>query len=91
MKGHGGKREGSGRKPKADELRLIETIKESVSDNDFGQIWKAIADKAKKGSPAHIKLLFEYFYGKPKETIKHELPEDNEIHITKKIINAPGS
>jgi hypothetical protein len=90
MAEHGGKREGSGRKTKADELRLLETIKEAVSDNDFGQIWKAIADKAKKGSPSHIKILFEYFYGKPKETIQHELP-DNEITITKKIINGPGA
>jgi len=87
---NGGARPGAGRKPKADELRLIETIKESVSDNDFGQIWATIADKAKKGSPAHIKLLFEYFYGQPKKTIAHELP-DNEIHITKKIINGPGA
>jgi hypothetical protein len=89
MTEHGGKRTGAGRKPKADELRLLETIKESVSDNDFSQIWKVISDKAKKGSPTHIKLLFEYFYGKPKETIQHELP-DNEIHITKKIINGSG-
>lgn len=87
---HGGPRKGAGRKPKADEIRLIETIKESVSDTDFGEIWAKIADSAKKGSPAHIKLLFEYFYGKPKETIQHELP-DNEITITKRIINGPGA
>ena len=86
---HGGKREGAGRKPKADELKLVETIKESVSNDDFNSIWKTIAEKAKEGSPAHIKLLFEYFYGKPKETIQHELP-DNEITITKRIINGSG-
>jgi hypothetical protein len=90
MKEHGGKRNGSGRKPKADELRLIETIKESISDNDFGQIWKVVADKAKKGSPTHIKILFEYFYGKPKESMTLDIP-DNEIHLTKRIINGSGT
>jgi hypothetical protein len=90
MKEHGGKRNGSGRKPKADELRLIETIKESISDNDFGQIWKVVADKAKKCSPTHIKILFEYFYGKPKESMTLDIP-DNEIHLTKRIINGSGT
>jgi hypothetical protein len=72
----GGKREGAGRKPKADELKLIETISKAIPEAEFDAIWKSIAIEAKKGSPAHIKLLFEYYYGKPKETVKHELPED---------------
>jgi hypothetical protein len=77
----GGKREGAGRKPKADELKLIETIGNSVSEKDFGDIWKKIANEAKKGSAPHTKLLFEYYYGKPKETVKHELPEDKSFTL----------
>lgn len=72
----GGKREGAGRKPKADELKLIQTIGNAVKDSDFEAIWKKIAAEAKNGSASHIKLLFEYYYGKPKETVKHELPGD---------------
>lgn len=81
MSGHGGKRENSGRKPKADELKLMDTIKDAVSESDFSDIWKTIAKEAKGGSAAHIKVLFEYFYGKPKETIKHELPDDKEYSL----------
>ena len=60
---NGGKREGAGRKPKADEVELIERLspmddlalqklKEGVSSGDF----------------KFIQLFMNYRYGRPKET-----------------------
>lgn len=72
----GGKREGSGRKPKADEIKLLETIGNAVPESDFMEIWKSIAKEAKTGSASHIKILFEYYYGKPKETVTHDVAGD---------------
>ena len=90
MKEHGGKRNGAGRKPKADEIRLIDELTEAITPEEWKEIWQAIGKEAKKGSAPHAKILLEYKHGRPKETIAHELP-DNEIHITKKIINGTGA
>ncbi|MEM7105648.1 MAG: hypothetical protein AAF502_21095 [Bacteroidota bacterium] len=63
---HGGKREGSGRKPREDR----ETIREltfNALEEVFGSEQEAIsylAQKAKKSFP-HLKLLFQYAYGVP--------------------------
>jgi hypothetical protein len=77
----GGKRDGAGRKPKADELKLIETINEAIPEAEFKEIWQSVAREAKKGSAPHQKLLFEYYYGKPKETVKHEVDEDKSFTL----------
>lgn len=78
-KGHGGKRKGAGRKPKADELNLLETALKAV-DKEYGsieQLWIHVASKSKKSTP-HLKMLVEYIYGKPKEikdiNLNTELP-----------------
>lgn len=65
----GGKRAGSGRKPLAIEDNAQAAIKEAIK-NDPGalsNIWKNIVEKAQKGSDRHAQLLFNYYYGKPKE------------------------
>ena len=85
-KKHGGSRMGAGRKPKPYEEKVIDSIKKSITDDDFQEIWQKIALEAKKGNPAHIKILFEYFYGKPQETVRHEMPE-TELKIVKTIIH----
>ena len=62
----GGKREGAGRKPKADEDR-IRTLSINSLVSTFGSEEKAfehIARLAKDSFP-HLKLLFEYAYSKP--------------------------
>ncbi len=65
----GGKREGAGRKPKADEDR-IRTLSINSLVSTFGSEEKAfehIAELSKESFP-HLKLLMEYAYGKPKDS-----------------------
>ncbi len=68
---NGGKREGAGRKPKADEERIKAlSIKGLVSM--FGseeRAFESLAQQAATSFP-HMKLLFEYAYGKPKESLE---------------------
>jgi hypothetical protein len=68
-KAKGGRREGSGRKPKSIENNVQEAIKQALrSDPDaLDQIWQKVVSEAKKGSEKHTQLLFNYYYGKPKE------------------------
>lgn len=74
--GRGGSRSGAGRKPKADEVALIERLT-PLADSAYS----ALESGLNEGNPAFVKLWFEYMYGKPKqditanvEVIKKELP-----------------
>lgn len=67
-KEHGGKREGAGRKPKADELKLIERL-DNIIDKD--EAIKTLKDLIKDGNFNALKLYMEYRFGKPKETIEN--------------------
>lgn len=74
--GRGGSRSGAGRKPKADEVALIERLT-PLADSAYS----ALESGLNEGNPAFVKLWFEYMYGKPKqdisanvEVIKRELP-----------------
>lgn len=65
----GGARPGSGRKSKAEELKLADTI-----DNALGEEWVKdllikIHGEAKKGSFQHAQLLLAYKYGKPQDKV----------------------
>lgn len=68
---HGGIRPGAGRPPKAEEDKIssfaIAAIVSIFGSEKEG--FEALAEKAKKGSFNHQRLLFEYAYGKPKEEI----------------------
>jgi hypothetical protein len=64
----GGKRAGSGRKPKADEIKLIERIDATVTPKEL--IEKAW-DLAKAGDIQALKLLFNYRFGMPQQKIDH--------------------
>ena len=61
----GGKRKGAGRKPKANELELIERLS-PYDETALKQLIKGVRD----GNFAFIKMFMEYRYGKPKEQIK---------------------
>jgi hypothetical protein len=63
---NGGARTGAGRKPKAEELALIERL----SPLDDLAIKKLEAG-VKQGEFAFIKMFFEYRFGKPKEKVEH--------------------
>lgn len=70
MAGKGGARIGAGRKPKADEDR-IRTLSINSLAKVFGseeEAFNHIANEAKVSFP-HLKLLIEYGYGKPTETV----------------------
>ncbi len=60
----GGFRQGAGRKPKAEEIELIERL------TPFENIALRELEKGlKRGDFAFIKLFMEYRFGKPKEKI----------------------
>ena len=66
-KKHGGKRDGAGRKSKAEEQKLIDKLS-PLNDIAFKALHNALKDEQSWA----VKMYFEYFYGKPKETIKME-------------------
>ena len=65
-KGKGGKREGSGRKPKIQEVKLVESM-DAISVPD--EIWKALLYKCLQGDTGALKLWLSYRYGLPKQQI----------------------
>ncbi len=65
-KGKGGKREGSGRKPKVQEVKLVESM-DAISVPD--EIWKALLYKCLQGDTGALKLWLSYRYGLPKQQL----------------------
>jgi hypothetical protein len=63
----GGFRDGSGRKPKATEIELIEKLS-PLDEVAFKSLEKGV----KSGDFAFIKLFMEYRYGKPKQQVTIE-------------------
>lgn len=62
----GGKREGAGRKPKVNEVKLVESM-DAISVPD--EIWRALLYKCKQGDTGALKLWLSYRYGLPKQQI----------------------
>jgi hypothetical protein len=67
MSSHGGARKGAGRKPKNDEQALIEALS-PYSDVAH----EKLKDAVENGEQWAVKMYFEYFYGKPNQTINHK-------------------
>ena len=68
---HGGVRKGAGRKTKSEELKVQKLGINAIVDV-YGSVedyYKHIAKESKDSFP-HLKLLQEYVFGKPKETIE---------------------
>ena len=63
---NGGAREGAGRKPKIQEIKLIEQMDAISVPNE---IWNALLFKCKEGDTAAIKLWLSYRFGLPKQQI----------------------
>jgi hypothetical protein len=66
---HGGKREGAGRKPKADELKVAESFRAVMDDET---VVKMLSQKVKEGDMKAIELWLAYIYGRPQQKIGHE-------------------
>lgn len=64
---NGGKRENAGRKPKADEIKLIEQMDAVLVPE---QAWKALSNRVKDGDVNAIKTWLGYRYGMPKQIIE---------------------
>ena len=63
---HGGARQGAGRKPKADEAKLVERLDAIIDSNEaLSQLGKLVAN----GDMRAIQLYLSYRYGKPKESM----------------------
>ena len=63
---NGGAREGAGRKPKIQEIKIIEQM-DAISVPE--EIWNALLFKCKEGDTAAIKLWLSYRFGLPKQQI----------------------
>lgn len=61
---NGGAREGAGRKPKAEEVKLIEALS-PLDSLALSVIERGLED----GDTAVLKIFMEYRYGKPKQSI----------------------
>jgi len=76
MSTHGGKREGSGRKAKAEEIQLIEKLR-PLEDLAFTALKEGLEKKDFK----FVQLYYNYFAGKPKETKDITINEDVPLFI----------
>lgn len=79
-KNNGGARTGAGRKPKADEVVLIEKLS-PLDDIAFNELQKGV----KSGDFQYLKLFMEYRFGKPKQAIEGDI--DSNLNITIKKAN----
>jgi hypothetical protein len=67
MKKKNGARAGAGRKPKADEIKLIETM-DAIAVPDT--VWKMLYAKVLDSDVNAIKTWLQYRYGMPKQIIE---------------------
>jgi hypothetical protein len=84
FKMHGGARQNAGRKSKADELKLAETIDTALGETWVEDLLKEIHKQAKGGSFPHAQLLLAYKYGKPQDKVDvttngKDLPTTKEV------------
>jgi len=74
--GHGGKREGSGRPSKAEEINLIEKLS-PLEDAAY----KALKEGVEKGDFKYVQLFYNYYAGKPRETKDININEDVPLFV----------
>ena len=73
---HGGKRAGSGRKSKSDEINLIEKLS-PLEDAAY----QALKAGVEAGDFKYVQLFYNYYAGKPKETKDITINEDTPLFI----------
>jgi len=76
VENRGGKRKGAGRKPKAEELNLIEKLTplEPLA-------FDALKAGLEKGDFKYVQLYYNYYAGRPRETKDIHINEDLPIFI----------
>lgn len=70
IKKNGGAREGAGRKPKIDEITLIESMDAVLVPREA---WEKLATRVKDGDVNAIKTWLSYRFGMPKQTIEQTI------------------
>ena len=71
--GHGGARSNAGRKPKADEIALIESMdKIAIPVKALEKLWNL----AKADDLGALKVWLEYRFGKPKQSVDTNISID---------------
>ena len=73
MAGHGGKRKGAGRKPRATEQALLESL-----DPLHPLFIKGLESGLKDKQGWAIKMYAEYYYGKPKQTMDMDITSNGQ-------------
>lgn len=63
---NGGAREGAGRKPKSDELKLVEALDKHI---DQEHVFDKLEGLIQEGNIRAIQLYMNYRFGKPKENV----------------------
>lgn len=79
----GGARPGAGRPTKADEHLLIEKLT-PMNDDAIEALHRGV----KRGDVYFVKMFMEYFYGKPRETVKmtHAIEQGQQFKIGDTVI-----
>mgnify|MGYP000175495568 CR=1 FL=1 len=73
---HGGKRDGAGRKTKADELQLIEKLT-PLEPLAYAALMKGLEEADFK----YVQLFYNYYAGKPRETKDITINEDVPLFV----------
>lgn len=76
---HGGARPGSGRKPKAEEIKLIETM-DAIAAPD--EAWRKLWEVCKTGDVQALKTWLSYRFGIPKQKLELTGEDGGPIQIT---------
>lgn len=66
-KNNGGAREGAGRRPKADEIKVIEQMDAVMVPE---KVWESLSKRVKEGNTNAIKTWLQYRFGMPKQIIE---------------------
>lgn len=66
MAGKGGRTPGAGRKPKADEIKIIEQMDAVAAPLE---VWQALWNKCEEGDVQAIKTWLNYRFGMPKQNL----------------------
>lgn len=86
VKKNGGARAGAGRKPKIEEIKLIETM-DSIAIPDI--IWENLYAKILDKDVSAIKTWLQYRYGMPKQIIEQtNITPITEIVLTDAVTNS---
>jgi hypothetical protein len=82
---HGGKRQGAGRKPKANEIKMLEAMDATLAPIE---VWRKLADRVNEGSDTAIKTWLSYRYGQPKQSVDHTSEGEKINSVTVRILES---